>query len=79
MKNFILAMMIAFSSMACQSTGEVNGQEIDCVGAFEEKDPELKYEVATWNVVGAVVFFEMAFIPPLYVILSATHCPTEVR
>jgi hypothetical protein len=79
MKNFLLAMCIAFASVGCQSAGEVNGREVDCVGAFEEKSPRYKYKVATWNIIGGVVFSEMAFIPPLYVILSATHCPVAEK
>jgi hypothetical protein len=45
-----------------------------CAGAFDEKDPKLTYKLSTWNLVLAVVFFEV-IVPPIVVIADETTCP----
>lgn len=49
-----------------------------CIGAFDDRDPTLVYEMSAWNVGLGIVFFEL-IIPPLYVVSSATMCPEAVR
>ena len=49
-----------------------------CIGAFDDRDPTLIYEMSVWNVAMGIIFFEM-IIPPIYVVSSATMCPEAVR
>jgi len=45
-----------------------------CIGAFDDKDPNLIYKVDASNVVIAIVFSEL-IAPPVYVIMDETLCP----
>ena len=49
-----------------------------CVGAFEDKDPDLIYKAKTSNIVVAVVFSEL-IVPPIIVVLNEVYCPIDTK
>lgn len=53
-------------------------KNVPCIGALDEPDPRFKYRVSTWNVVIAVVFFEI-LVPPIIVILNEARCPYALK
>ena len=51
-----------------------------CVGAFQEdrRDPNLVYELSTWNVFLGIAGVPLIF-PPILVLHHETYCPTAHR
>lgn len=49
-----------------------------CIGAFDEKDPALRYKVEGWNIAMGVIFFEL-IAPPIIVVTDETFCPVGRR
>lgn len=45
-----------------------------CIGVTSEKDPTLKYEIPTENVVMGIIFWETVVVP-VVVVLNETYCP----
>lgn len=50
----------------------------DCIGAFDDKKPDLEYEMSVKNVVWAVALSE-TIIVPVVVVAKQTHCPIGPR
>lgn len=69
-KLMLLALVAMLSLTACTSRTSYG----DCIGAFEEEAPGLKYKVDTMNVVWGIVFME-TIIVPVVVVLDETKCP----
>lgn len=46
----------------------------DCIGAFSDGDPGLRYEVSAWNIVLGIIFVETVIVP-VFVVLDETMCP----
>ena len=61
---------------ACETRRTVEGRVgyVTCIGVDDEKDPTLKYEVSTLNVILGIVFIE-TIIVPVIVIFDQTYCP----
>jgi hypothetical protein len=74
MKKVILVAAIALLS-ACTSKTEFG----DCVGAFDEKKPELTYKLSGWNTFVGVVFSELFLVPPIMVLVNETFCPVAKK
>jgi hypothetical protein len=66
----ILATLLLMAAVACQSRTDFG----ECVGAFDDREPNLKYKVSTRNLVLSVIFFETIFVPAV-VIVNETACP----
>ena len=49
-----------------------------CIGAFDEKDPALRYELSVKNVAIGVIFIETIFVPVI-VVANQTLCPEGRR
>ena len=65
----LLLIMATFTS--CTSKNEHG----NCIGAFQDKDPTLKYNVDIANIAIGIIFMEL-LLPPIYVIRDQTFCPT---
>jgi hypothetical protein len=50
----------------------------ECIGAFDDKKPELEYKMSVKNVVWAVALSE-TIVVPVVVIAKQTHCPVGAR
>ena len=50
-----------------------------CVGAFDEKKPNLVYKLSVNNVVWGLLGSELLFIPPVIVVANETFCPVGVK
>lgn len=75
MKTFtsiLLAITLATSSVACTDNTEYG----ECLGIDDEdrRDPNLVYDMSTWNVVVGVLFFSTVIVP-VWVALDETYCP----
>ena len=63
MKNMTLIMMciaLTVNFAACNNTKNINGKEIQCYGFVNEdtdRDPNYRYAVDGWNILGAIAFF----------------------
>lgn len=73
MKYLLIALMILVSGCTSETK---HGK---CIGLDDEKDPKLVYDISTKNVILAALFSELAFIPPIVVLLTETYCPTGIK
>ena len=71
MKKLLIVAVVAASLMTSCKFETKYG---DCVGLGSDKDPNLKYEMSTWNAIMGVVFFETVIVPVVW-LTSATFCP----
>lgn len=81
MKRFVAIICIAAMLLAtsgCRTEVQVAGEEVECVGLNEDKDPRYEYEYSLINIVGGLVFFQLFFVPPVYVALECLECPTRL-
>jgi hypothetical protein len=70
MKKIVaLAILVALMT-GCASKTEFG----DCIGAFEDKKPDLDYKLSVRNTVLAVIFSETVVVPVM-VVANQTHCP----
>ena len=74
MKKAIL-IIAALAFVGCTSKTEHG----ECIGAFDDKKPNLEYKVSKWNVFVGAAFFEMLFIPPILVVANQTLCPVATK
>jgi hypothetical protein len=51
----------------------------ECIGLDDKEDPRFEYDIAVWNVAMGTVFFELFFIPPIYVALENIKCPEAIK
>lgn len=77
MKNILFAITLFLSSIlsaGCETSTMVNGQEAQCIGVFDDEDPEYNYGVSVLNLFSAVLFSASVVIP---VVVAATviKCP----
>jgi uncharacterized lipoprotein len=70
MKKIALALLALALLAGCTSKTEY-GQ---CIGAFDDKRPELHYKLSGWNVAMAVIFSE-TIVVPIVVVADETLCP----
>lgn len=49
-----------------------------CVGAFDDKNPDLVYKLSTRNLAVGVIFFSLV-LPPIFVVADETFCPVGRR
>lgn len=70
----LIAILLLLALVGCTSSTEY-GQ---CVGAFDNRDPNLTYKLSVWNAVLAVFFVETIFVP-VVVIANETVCPESRR
>ena len=70
MKKLFIVAMMALALTGCTSATQY-GQ---CIGAFEDKNPELTYKPSVWNVFLAILFSE-TIIVPVIVVIDETLCP----
>lgn len=74
MKKFLsilTATMFLMTATACEGSNSHG----ECVGLFEERNPNATYKVSIWNlVVGAI--FSPLIIVPVYIGLEEVWCPT---
>lgn len=69
MRNILI--ILALLSLAGCNTSTQYGP---CIGAFDEKDPKKIYKLDEWNLVMAIIFFEV-IAPPVVVVANETFCP----
>ena len=70
MKKILALVLVVALMSGCTSETQFG----HCIGAFDDKEPNLKYKVEPINVVMGIVFVETIFVPAV-VLLSETHCP----
>lgn len=51
-----------------------NGQTLQCVGLFDDKNPKLIYKIDTYNIIIGAFFINLVF-PPIIVIVDEFFCP----
>lgn len=73
MKKLIIALVI-MTSVACTSSTP-GGQ---CIGAFDDKEPNKKYSLSKWNTFLGLFFVETIFVP-IIVVATETLCPVEQK
>ena len=66
----VIAIAALFALVGCTSRTDLG----PCIGAFDERDPNLIYKVSGWNIAMGIIFMEM-IIPPVIVIADETLCP----
>lgn len=69
-----VALLLALCLTACASETDYGR----CIGAFDEPEPGLVYEVSVRNVVLACVFFQTLFAP-IIVVAKEVRCPVGKR
>lgn len=66
---------LGMALLALVLTGCTNSTHYgECIGAFDDKDPSLKYKVDASNVIIATIFFE-TLVVPVIVVANETLCP----
>lgn len=81
MKPFIAALLavLMFVNLAgCNDGKTIDGKYVECIGAFDDPDPEYVYSTDGWNIAMAIIFFEI-IVPPIVVIANKTKCPTRKK
>lgn len=67
--------LIAVAVLGALLTGCASKNEYgDCIGAFDDGEPGMKYKLSIRNTVLAVMFSETIFVPVI-VIANETRCP----
>ena len=66
----VLAVCMVLALSGCTSSTEFGA----CVGAFDDKDPSLKYKLSANNLVWAILGFGLV-APPIVVAVDETFCP----
>jgi hypothetical protein len=69
MKKLLIALLLL---SGCTSSTE----DGPCIGAFDTKEPGVKYKLSAWNIGVGILFFS-AIIPPVLVLADETFCPVE--
>lgn len=73
-----IALAASIAAAGCTSSVEIDGTTVPCIGAFDDPDPNYRYEAATVNIIMAVVFFE-TIVVPIVVLLDETRCPVAAK
>jgi len=69
----ILALVLALGLLAgCESKNEFG----NCIGAFDDGEPGVKYKISTRNVIVGIIFFEV-IAPPVFVVADQARCPVN--
>lgn len=66
----LMAIVMLTALMGCTTKTEFG----DCIGAFDDGQPGVKYKLSVWNTVLAVVFSETIVVPVL-VVANEARCP----
>ena len=76
-KVLLVSLIFLFSLTACESSREIAGRDVPCVGLGDPLNPDYEYRVSVRNAVLGVIFSEM--IIPLVVWLAADfYCPVGI-
>jgi hypothetical protein len=67
-KAIIVVLLIAL--VGCTSRTEYG----ECIGAFDDKKPDLIYKLSARNLFWGIVGFSL-IAPPIFVIVDQTFCP----
>lgn len=70
MKTYIAAALAALCLGACTTETKYG----PCIGAFDEKDKDLRYHADGWNVVLGIIFME-TIVVPVYIVCENIQCP----
>lgn len=70
MKSTIAVLLAASLLAGCESKNEYG----DCIGAFDDGAPGVKYKVSTRNAIVGIIFFELV-APPVFVVAEQARCP----
>lgn len=70
MKKLIVIALLGVMLAGCTSKTSHG----DCVGAFDDKNPNKVYKASGWNIFLAVFFSEL-IVPPVLVVMNETFCP----
>lgn len=74
----LIALIVLFVYGSCDSERRINGKVVQCSGVLRDKTPGYKYDVATKNIVYAVVFGQTLIVPAL-VVAKELQCPVAVQ
>jgi hypothetical protein len=74
MKKMIAAALMLALLTGCTSRTPY-GQ---CIGAFDEKAPDVQYKVDGWNLAMAIIFFETVVVP-VVVVATELRCPVATK
>lgn len=70
----VIAIIVLSCLMGCMTKTEFG----PCVGAWEDKKPQLIYKINPWNLFLGAVFFQL-ILPPIFVLTDETFCPVGVK
>ena len=70
MKKLTAIMLMSWSLWGCTSSTKFG----TCIGAFDDKKPNLEYKVSKWNAFLGIFFFG-TIIVPIWVVTEETLCP----
>ena len=73
MKKLTIVLALVALLSGCTSANQF-GQ---CIGAFDEGTPGVKYKPSGWNIAMGIIFVE-TIVAPLVVIFDQTLCPTNL-
>lgn len=74
MKKTIALLLLSLGLAGCQSETDFG----DCIGAFDDPNPDLIYRVSTRNVIVEIVFAQTVIVPAV-VVLDQARCPVGRR
>ena len=72
MKKILAALFLAVALSGCTSSNQFG----ECIGAFDDGAPGVRYSTSGWNVAMAIIFVETIVVPAV-VISSEIKCPTN--
>lgn len=74
MRKLIVALALSLMLSGCTSSTTYGS----CVGINGDKDPTLRYDYDTGNIIMAIIFSE-TIVVPVVVVLSALECPVGTK
>jgi len=73
MKKFLLILSLLLT-ISCTTRTEFG----ECIGAFDEKQPDLIYKMSYWNLAMGIIFIETVVVP-LVTVGDDLICPIGKR
>lgn len=70
MKKLFLSILVVLTLMSCDGSTKYG----ECIGVFDEGNPDLVYKMSIWNGVWSAIFIETIIVPIVWAAEYA-RCP----
>lgn len=77
--KFLSLFLLCFVLTTSTGCFDKSTQYGDCIGAFDERRPDLVYRLSVWNAVNGIFWAELFFVPTAVWIADYTFCPEKKK